>query len=95
VVLLRCAQEALANVRKHANARVVQISLETTAEGTGLTVTDDGVGIGEKTGTGYGLAGMAERVRIAGGTLAVGLSPSGGTTVRVVLPRRVEMGAGS
>jgi len=95
VVLLRCAQEALANVRKHANARVVQISLETTAEGTGLTVTDDGVGIGEQTGTGYGLAGMAERVRIAGGTLAVGLSPSGGTMVRVVLPRRVEIEAGS
>jgi signal transduction histidine kinase len=95
VVLLRCAQEALANVRKHAHARTVQISLETTAEGTGLTVTDDGVGIGDQAGTGYGLAGMAERVRIAGGRLAVGPSSTGGTTVRVVLPRRVEIEADS
>ena len=88
VVLLRCAQEALANVRKHAHARQVQITLYAGDDGAGLTVTDDGVGIGEHAGSGYGLAGMAERVRIAGGTLRVSPVDSGGTAVQVVLPRR-------
>jgi signal transduction histidine kinase len=88
VVLLRCAQEALANVRKHAHARQVQITLYAGDDGAGLTVTDDGVGIEEHAGSGYGLAGMAERVRIAGGTLRVSPVDSGGTAVQVVLPRR-------
>lgn len=88
VVLLRCAQEALANVRKHAHAHTVSIVLQTTPDGAELTVTDDGVGIGEEAGRGYGLAGMAERVRLAGGTLNVGPSVTGGTSVQVVLPRR-------
>ena len=88
VVLLRCAQEALANVRKHAHAHKVSIVLQTTPDGAELTVTDDGVGIGEEAGRGYGLAGMAERVRLAGGTLNVGPSVTGGTSVQVVLPRR-------
>ena len=92
VVLLRCAQEALANVRKHAHARTVSIALGAGDEGAELTVTDDGVGIGEQAGGGYGLAGMTERVRLAGGTLRVGSVDSGGTVVQVVLPRRTVSG---
>jgi len=88
VVLLRCAQEALANVRKHAHARQVRVSIDATDDGAGLTVTDDGVGVGTQAGNGYGLAGMAERVRLVGGTVEVGPDVSGGTTVRVALPRR-------
>jgi signal transduction histidine kinase len=86
VVLLRCTQEALANVRKHAQARAVHITLDPT----GVTISDDGVGIGEVDGLGYGLAGMAERVRLAGGTVDVAGGDAGGTTVRVVLPRRAR-----
>jgi signal transduction histidine kinase len=89
VVLLRCAQEALANVRKHAHARQVRVSIDATDDGAGLTVTDDGVGVGTQAGNGYGLAGMAERVRLVGGTVEVGPGVSGGTTVRVALPRRI------
>ena len=90
VVLLRCAQEALANVRKHAKAHHAQIVLDITDDGASLTVTDDGIGIGiaERTGGGYGLAGMAERVRLAGGSLTVGPGETGGTAVQVRLPRR-------
>ncbi len=88
VVLLRCAQEALANVRKHARAQHAEISLHALDDGAALTVTDDGVGISGDAGGGYGLAGMAERVRIAGGTLHVGPGEGGGTSVQVVLPRR-------
>ena len=89
VVLLRCVQEALANVRKHAQARSVLVALDPT----GVTISDDGVGIGEVAGSGYGLAGMAERVRLAGGTVDVAGGDTGGTTVRVVLPRRAKVEA--
>ncbi len=88
VVLLRCAQEALANVRKHAHAKNVTIGVRDTDQGPELTVTDDGVGIDDQASGGYGLAGMAERVRIAGGTLHVGPVAAGGTVVQVVLPGR-------
>ena len=88
VVLLRCAQEALANVRKHAHAAKVSIALDAGHEGAGLTVTDDGVGIGTQAGNGYGLAGMAERVRLAGGSLRVSSVERGGTAIQVALPRR-------
>ncbi len=88
VVLLRCAQEALANVRKHAHAQHVRVSIDATDDGAGLTVTDDGTGIGTLAGNGYGLSGMAERVRLVGGTVEIGPDASGGTTVRVALPRR-------
>lgn len=87
VVLLRCVQEALANVRKHAKARNVRISLDEA----GVTISDDGIGIGEAAGGGYGLAGMAERVRLVGGTVDVGDADPSGTTVRVVLPGRTSL----
>jgi signal transduction histidine kinase len=86
VVLLRCAQEALANVRKHARASNVRIRLDEA----GVTVSDDGIGMDEAAGGGYGLSGMAERVRLVGGTVEVGRTDPTGTTVRVVLPRRTN-----
>jgi len=88
LVLLRCTQEALANVRKHAHAQAVHITLDSTPDGAGVTVSDDGIGIGEHSGQGFGLAGMAERVRLVGGTVQVGPGAEAGTTVRVVVPRR-------
>ena len=70
VVLLRSAQEALANVRKHAGAGRVEVSLDCTATGTSLAVLDDGSGFDPAAPTGgYGLAGMRRRVEEIGGTL--------------------------
>jgi signal transduction histidine kinase len=66
----------------------VSIALDAGHEGAELTVTDDGVGIGEQASGGYGLAGMAERVRLAGGSLRVSSVERGGTAVQVALPRR-------
>lgn len=87
VVLLRAAQESLANVRKHAGACAVTVSLRYAA-GAELEVADDGTGFVQD-GTpspGYGLAGMRRRVEEAGGVLQVTSRPGAGTTVRVVLP---------
>ena len=59
VVLLRVGQEALANVRKHAAARNVEVRLCYAGTTVRLTVKDDGTGFdpGQQNG-GYGLAGM-------------------------------------
>ena len=79
VVLLRAAQEALANVRKHAGAGRVEVTLD----GAALAVVDDGAGFDPAAPTGgYGLAGMRRRVEEIGGSLSIA-SGAGGTTVEV------------
>jgi signal transduction histidine kinase len=53
-----------------------------------MTVADDGCGFAaDRPSTGIGLAGMAERVALVGGTLAIDSAPGDGTRVRVTLPR--------
>ena len=89
VVLLRSAQEALANVRKHARASAATIEVAATGDDVVLTVADDGVGPGEaQPGEhGFGLAGIRDRAALAGGTFEFGPGASGGTRLRVVVPR--------
>jgi signal transduction histidine kinase len=86
VVLLRAAQEAFANVRRHAHARSVVVRLERADRGVTLTVSDDGRGLGPEVSDGFGLSGMRDRVRSVGGTLAVGPGDDGGTTLRARVP---------
>ncbi len=72
VVLLRCAQEALANVRKHSGARSATISLSMAGERPTMTVRDDGVGFDPALpSAGFGLAGMRDRLALVGGVLKV------------------------
>ncbi|WP_433040899.1 sensor histidine kinase [Dactylosporangium sp. CS-033363] len=86
-VFLRAAQEALANVRRHAGASSVRIVLAPGA----LTVSDDGQGFEPGRGPGgYGLSGLRNRVIALGGTCTVVSAPGAGTTVRVELPLPVD-----
>ncbi|GLX00063.1 sensor histidine kinase [Microtetraspora sp. NBRC 16547] len=71
VVLVRAAQEALANVRKHAAASAVQVRVEYGATGVTLVVRDNGRGLGRSPRPGYGLRTMRTRVEQEGGTLTV------------------------
>lgn len=71
IVVLRAAQEALANIRKHAGASSVTLSLRSDGGGTQLRVRDDGVGIGSGV-PGFGLRNLTERVREVGGSVTVG-----------------------
>lgn len=92
VVLLRCAQEGLANVRKHAAASTASIVLEI-GDDAALTVRDDGRGLGAATihdGRGFGLSGMRDRVALVGGTLGVMDAPPNGTALTVRIPLAVE-----
>jgi signal transduction histidine kinase len=93
VVLLRAAQEAIANVRKHADASAVTVSLNVEPDRTALTVVDDGVGFAAEPdstaangSSGYGLAGMRARVDELGGSVSVISAPGSGTRVEVVVP---------
>ncbi|HEX9696173.1 MAG TPA: sensor histidine kinase [Actinomycetota bacterium] len=90
--LYRIAQEALANVRKHANAANAGVLLHTSAESVTLTVADDGHGFDvdaymhHRPATSFGLAGMRERVELVGGRLTVRSAPGHGTQIRVTVP---------
>lgn len=91
VAAYRIAQEALANVARHAGARRADLRLSVGAGPGGqarllLEVADDGRGIGPGSGGGVGLHSMRERAAELGGRLAVGPRPAGGTLVRAELP---------
>ena len=92
--LYRVTQESLTNVLKHAHARNVAVTLTRRQDELSLTVEDDGVGFDVgRHGTGWGLRGMAERARGAGGLLQIESAPDSGTTVLVRLPCRPRMRA--
>jgi signal transduction histidine kinase len=87
VTLLRAAQEALTNVRKHAQARQVSVTLSYMGDQVALDVQDDGVGFAASAPTeGFGLAAMRQRVEQLGGTAVVESASGHGTTVAVTLP---------
>jgi signal transduction histidine kinase len=86
VVLLRGAQEALANVRRHAAATEVIVTLAYDTRGSRLTVVDDGRGFEPAEAVGFGLRGMRARVEQAGGRLQVCSAPGRGSTVELHLP---------
>jgi len=86
VVLLRAAQEGLANVRKHAKATHVGIELAYGDTAVRLEVRDDGTGFDPETANGFGLRGMRERATQVDGSMHVRSAPGEGTSVTVEVP---------
>jgi signal transduction histidine kinase len=86
IALLRCTQETLANVGKHANASTVGVVLRRLGEVIELEITDDGRGFAVDAARGFGLDGMRRRMAEIGGELTVTSSPGNGTRVLAVLP---------
>lgn len=86
VVLLRAAQEGLANIRKHAKARQVTVSLSYRPSAVRLEVRDDGAGFDPELASGFGLRGMRDRAAQIDGTLDVRSAPGEGTTIAVEVP---------
>lgn len=85
VVLLRVAQEALNNVRRHAAATNVDVELSYVDDSVSVHVRDDGCGFAPATATGFGLRGMRARVEQVGGDVLVDTAPGRGTRVGVTL----------
>jgi signal transduction histidine kinase len=87
LVLVRSLQEALANVRRHANARTVNVTLSYMDGELVMDVQDDGAGFDTAArGPGFGLRAMRERVEKLGGRLDVESTPGEGTTLAVQVP---------
>lgn len=85
--ILRVAQEALNNIRRHAGASRVNMTLSYMEEAVVLDVEDDGVGItSESASKGTGMRSMRERAETLGGRLIVESSPGDGTTVALQVP---------
>jgi signal transduction histidine kinase len=95
VEVLRVLQEALTNVRRHADATVVRVSAEAQNDVLRLTITDNGRGFRpeETSGEGLGVQGMKERARLMGGVLRVTSQPSAGTTVELTVAIRDNVNA--
>src|SRR5258708_6177452 len=93
VTCFRVAQEALTNVIRHAQARVVDVELNLADDRLQLIVRDDGRGFEVATarrrataGASHGLLSMQERVALVGGNLEIGSAPGRGTSVGARLP---------
>ncbi|WP_438490510.1 sensor histidine kinase [Streptomyces sp. S186] len=86
IALLRCLQESLANVRKHAAASTVSVVLARRPFGVELEITDDGRGFVVGEAPGFGLDGMRKRLAELGGQLTVTSSVGDGTRVLAMIP---------
>jgi two-component system NarL family sensor kinase len=90
--LYRIAQEALTNVRKHAGAQSVEMTLTATDQLLHLVVQDDGQGfdpdtVAQTTGQEhFGLTGINERVKLLNGTICIQSEPGAGTRLDVRVP---------
>jgi signal transduction histidine kinase len=85
----RLVQEALTNVVKHAQASQVKLSVTAVDDHVLIEVADDGIGFSaDAKTTGFGLAGMHERVFLAGGMLNLESTGEAGTVLSARLPIR-------
>ena len=96
VALLRTAQSALANIRAHADATRVVVTLADAGDSIRLDIVDDGTGFdatgwnarssARSDGSGYGLRAMRSRLRELGGDLDVESAPGDGAALSASLP---------
>ena len=89
--MYRIAQEALTNVRRHAVAREVRVSLQRRSGEVRLTIRDDGIGfnpLATPSNGHFGIMGMGERASLLGGRLDLLSRPGHGAVVRAVIPLR-------
>lgn len=83
--LRRIVGEALNNVRRHSGATQISVTLQVVGATLAVTVADNGRGMASHDG-GFGLRGMRERARLAGGRTSFDSVPGRGTTVRCIVP---------
>jgi len=94
--VLRIAQEAIQNVKRHAAANNLTVRLEYDERALAVAVSDNGKGFivkpekstGAMAGGHYGLTGMRERAALIQGSIEIASQPGHGTTVRLHLPTR-------
>lgn len=100
VAIYRILQEALNNVKKHAEANEINVLAQFTDREIFLTVQDNGRGftmpesLADFASSGsFGMMGLQERAQLFGGHIVIEAQPYEGTTVRLVLPRQADLAA--
>ena len=85
--MFRIAEQTLTNVRQHANARNVNVTLVCTKKRTTMTIEDDGAGFDPRrvSAERHGIVGMRERAELMGATFRISSRAGRGTRVRVAL----------
>jgi signal transduction histidine kinase len=88
LALYRTLQEGLTNVRKHARASRVDVSLAHDEKSVRLEIRDNGVGLAAQAegADKFGLLGLRERAELLHGSLVVGSNPGGGMKLEMKLP---------
>jgi signal transduction histidine kinase len=86
-MLFRIIQEAMHNSLKHANAKIMRITIDLNNL-IMVTVADDGTGFqpGDMEYQGVGIINMKHRTKLLGGNIEWKAKPEGGTEVRIFLP---------
>ncbi|WP_030238561.1 sensor histidine kinase [Streptomyces sp. NRRL S-350] len=88
----RIVQEAVTNVVKHSGTRDCHVTVDYRPDGLAVTVVDSGTRPATADpGTGYGIAGMRERVALLHGEFSAGPRPEGGFLVAARLPTPLEV----
>jgi signal transduction histidine kinase len=94
ITVFRAIQEALANIREHSGATSVVVRLRARRNAIEVQISDDGMGFEVERALAkaaqrgrLGLVGIAERVRMVGGTFDLESVPGGPTTLKLTLPR--------
>jgi signal transduction histidine kinase len=94
ITVFRAIQEALANIREHSGATSVVVRMRARRSAIEVQITDDGMGFEVERALAkaaqrgrLGLVGIAERVRMVGGTFQLESAPGGPTTLKLTLPR--------
>jgi signal transduction histidine kinase len=97
IAVYRIAQEALANIAKHAHANAVELRLSFEEGSAVLCIHDNGQGIQHfdtasmrVAGHGLGLLGMRERTELLGGTFDIDSDAHRGTSITVAIPLKTE-----
>ncbi len=93
--LVRVAHEAVANAAKHGQPKRILVSLDSTANGIQLLVSDDGCGFLQESAPGarqghFGLTGMGERAAKTEGKITIDSAPGQGTRVRFTAPFQAQ-----
>jgi len=89
IALFHIAQEALANIAKHAHAKKVEVLVWTTPDRVLMEIHDDGRGFDPQKiqlTLGHGISNMQTRARNVGGDLEISTEPGEGTTIMVWMP---------
>jgi len=88
LTLYRILQECLGNITRHAHATVVGIAIDVVKKILKIKITDNGIGIdpAKPPAPAFGLMGMRERLRDAGGAFSLAPAAPRGTTVTIAIP---------